>query len=687
MKGSNRLSNRLSYAIAVIIILLAVGLRLWDVSTLPLGLHAEEVTNLRLMDSIRRTGNLSVYYDTGTEVLPQGREGLYPVTQAIATLFTGTGSIGYRMVGIWASILTLPLIYTLGVRLYGRVAGLLAMSIMGYNMWAVLLGHQIVVEAALLPVVTATLLALARALPVYRNVSDDNTNTTAFAALGILLGISLYVHPAGLALLLGTVLAILYTLIVSRPLSQRRISFIGFAILLAIIISVPYLLSTLRLPELAAPTRFFGIYSDGLSAILNGLGGLFIQGDLQPVTNIPGRPMFNPLIGLIALIGLVMSLRNWRAPRFGIVIIMTLILIPPATLTETSPDFYRLTLLMPSVALLFGFGGAKLIERLETTTRSLAIAGFIAFFGYLIIISGHDLYTVWPERADVRGIYYSDVAEIASYIDRTAFTTPTLLCDPNWDIPSSQQLNITRAQLIHLMMNTHADLRIADCRRALVFSNGGEREQLVFSQRNILPEMHPFLRFWLENSTVVSAPDLPDETVYIFDRPQLLANQLGLYTTIAPATFPTRIDDQPNEPIQPPIRFGGNITWMGYERTDVLRTYQPGETVPVINFWRVEGLVPVDLTLFTHILTDPVTIAANRDVIHVDPRTLEARDVFVQVTDVTLPPTILTGRYDISVGAYQSTSDSRLPAFYDGRVRDERIILYNIGVSATGQDD
>lgn len=674
------MSNRLSYTIAGIILLLAAGLRLWDVSTLPLGLHSDEVTNLRLMETIRRNGNISVFYNISGDT-PIGQEGFYPTAQAIATLFFTSGSLGYRMLGIFASIITLPLIYTLGVRLYGRTAGLLAMALMGFNMWAVLLGHQVVMESILMPLVVATMLALARALPVYRETDDERTNTTTFAALGILLGMSFYIHPASLVLVLGSMLTIAYSLLFVRPFSGRRLSYTGFAILLTLIISVPYLLSSVRLPELAASGRFFDDVGGVIEPTLRSLAGMFFTGDHNPITNIPGRPLFNPLTLILVAAGLLISLRRIRQPRFALMLIMTVSLMPYAFLRQGAPDFFGLTILMPSVALLFGFGGAWIFERLQRPYTFAAIAAFVALFAYLGISSGVDLYSNWRAREDVRRVYRSDIGEIAHYIDATSAQIPTVFCDNTWQSPVPRTGPLTRAQIIRMMLNTTEELRTADCRNALIFANAGQRHQIVLSQADIVDDMHPFLKFWLDNMTPVASDNLPENSVYIYDNPELLANQLGIYTTTAPATFPLRNGEAVRSAVPPPIRFGGNITWMGYERTDVQRTYQPGDTVPVINFWRVEGIVPADLLFFTHILQDPVSVAANRDVIYVDPRTLSNRDVFVQVTEIPLPLTFLPGNYDISIGAYQQTSETRLPIFDEDQVRDERLILYNITVA------
>ena len=93
----------MSYALAVLILLLATGLRLWDLTTVPIGLHTEEVLTLRLSDSIR-AGDIRVFYPVGNG---DAREILYYTALAFTRLGTGTGSVGYRIISVLANIVML----------------------------------------------------------------------------------------------------------------------------------------------------------------------------------------------------------------------------------------------------------------------------------------------------------------------------------------------------------------------------------------------------------------------------------------------------------------------------------------------------------------------------------------------------------------------------------------------------
>src|SRR5262249_5032945 len=153
----------------------------------------------------------------------------------------------------------------------------------------------------------------------------------------------------------------------------------------------------------------------------------------------------------------------------------------------------------------------------------------------------------------------------------------------------------------------------------------------------------------------------PPDSVIRLSVTDALANRIGSFMTTAPATL------APEAPaggalIFPPVQFGGNVTFLGYEHSWA-DTYAPGDVVPVITYWRIDGPIPTDLRLFPHILADQSFPAAQSDPISVLPAQLLPRDVFAQVTYVMLPRQMPRDTYTISIGAYEDTTKARLPVF------------------------
>ena len=184
-------------------------------------------------------------------------------------------------------------------------------------------------------------------------------------------------------------------------------------------------------------------------------------------------------------------------------------------------------------------------------------------------------------------------------------------------------------------------------------ARGSESSSLT-KRRGI--DVHPYLREWLLHGQPVTG-NLPRDVIIEIESSQLLADRAGAFTTTAPLSYAPEVAGP--EPTAPPIRFGGNLTLLGYE-PDAKREFLPGESVDVITYWRVEGDFLPDIILKNHILADPVTPIGIRDIISVNPLMLRERDVFIQVTPLKLRETTLPGKYIVSVGAYRQSDQDTL---------------------------
>ncbi len=667
------MSNRTSYLLAVLLLVVTAFLRLWQLTTLPIGFSDPELVQIDLMQDRVLQGEIRVFYETESG----GQEGLYQQALALASLAFGTGTVGLRLLSVFASLLTVALMYSLGVRLFGRWAGVAAAAFVSTSLLASLLGRVALVESLLPLLITAVLLALARAMPVYQRVRAETTNTIDFAALGTLLGVGLYLHPIGILLVLVAMLFIVHILALRSRISLRRISYIGFALLMLIIISIPYLISTARLPQLAAGRRILGGYDSILTAAWNSLGGVVFVGDQSVLLNVTARPMTDLFSGFALLIGFALCIRYWRHPRYFLPLLTGLLLAPAALLKAEAPNFIGLALLLPVLALFMGLGVSVLLQSLPRRARALGVVGVAALLLFNIGWVSRDLFFIWPEQEAVYEVYNGRLGQIAHRIDETAHTLPTVLCYPTWHTPHTPGNERTTVDRIRQHMNRDTQgIRYVDCRSGLVFAQGGAPQQVIVPTLAMYDSIPPDIADWLAQGTPLET--MPERAVILLDAREPLADALGVYTTTAPASYETSVSLPESELVPPPIRFGGNLTWLGYD-SDPQPQYAPGEFVPVTTYWRVEGVVPPDVTIFTHILSDPVTLVANRDTIAVDPSRLRERDIFIQRTAVQLPQTLFEEQHEISIGLYQDTDDERLPVFDEtGTMRGTRIFLYPI---------
>ncbi len=698
------MSNRVGFALAVMLLMIGAGLRMWQFSTLPAGLHAGEIVDVQVTETIRQ-GDIEVFYNLGGE----GREGLYHALQTIITSVMGNGTLGFDLLGLWAGMLALALVYALAARLFGPMAAVAALGLLALNMWMIVLSRQVGRETLLPALVAAVLLMLARTMGAYRDLHPLIPLNTAFAALGLLLGIGFYLHPVHFFIILFSVVFILYRLtyrprskgqtsgykllphlpvrliVSSERMTRQTYSYLLFSVLLTAIVAMPYVISSIRLPQLSGAARVFEAYNvlqkDPFTSSINTLNGILFSGDPNPAHNLPDRPLIDLFSGLCVLFGVLIAVRGWRSPRYALPLIAGVILLPSALLASDSPNFLTVAALMPLLALFFGLGFNGLMQQLTRGRSWLTGLALIALFGFNLYWTGRDVFEHWPNLPETQVAYNSRSGQLADYLDRTADHIPTVICtaprSEAGDGNGTQTFN--SSDLLLLMMNRKdISLRFADCGTGMIFVNGGMKQQIIMPEPDTLTSMQPALRNWMNRGTVLTDTDLPRDSVVVLRANDALADVVGKFTTTAPAAY------APESPggtsvAAPPVRFGGNIAFLGYEKLDET-SYTPGSVVRVVTYWRVDGKVPSDLRLFTHILSDPAAIVAQNDTISVNVSQLQNRDVFIQITFVPLPYSIPAGIYDVSIGAFRDGDKGRLAVMDGDQERGTRLFIGQINV-------
>lgn len=668
-------NSRLSFALAILILLAGAGMRLISLTDVPLGLNADEVIDLRLAETVRQ-GSVRVFFDLGRE----GREVLYPAILAAVTAIFGAGTVVYMLTSFAIGMVTQALTFALARRLYGDLAGLAALGFTALTWWPVFLSRTLGRESLLPLLVVVVLLTLALGLPVYGRHRSSTSQTVAFAGLGTAMAVGIYLHPAGLVLMLMALMFIVYYMAYGRPrLTDSLRRTIGFTVLLTLIFIVPYLLSAGNNPELSGAVRLFsGLRTDStplLERAVTALIGLGLSGDVNPVYNLPGRPYVDPVSALLILAGVAVALRySRRRLRYTLLAFAMVILGPLALLAPNGPSWPAAVVVAPITALSFGLG-VSAFARLARSQKAAAALLFVllAYNGYS---TAYDMFVRWPVLQDVRQAYASRVGALAQHIDRTASDIPTLVCssDVTRRQPSAQ---ISNTRLLTLMLNNRsALLRYLDCSTSMVFPRGGETAQVIIPNAQMYSVTSPAVLQWLDLG------ESDPRGVVTMNVVQPLADRTGLFTTTAPASLDPG-SAPGSDPILPPIRLENNLTFLGYET--LIDRIQPGGILPVVTYWRVDGVLPADMVLFSH-LYDDIGAApfANQDSISIVPAQMAERDVFVQVHFINIPGTLPERTYTIAVGAYRTQSSERLHILPEpgGIPIGSRLILYDVEVTA-----
>ncbi|MCL4252550.1 MAG: glycosyltransferase family 39 protein [Anaerolineae bacterium] len=679
------MSSRVSFLIAVIIMLGATLLRTNDLTTFPAGYTDEEINSIRIIEAARE-GNIEVFYNIGNE----GHEGVYYITQALVTTLTGKGTLGYRILSVWMSLICLATTYALGRRIFGEIAGLSAMAILAVMFTPLVFARQIS-PLMVLPTVSSTvLLLLSMNMPTYRRRWQRGDNTIIAAALGFFLGIGIYIHPAGLFILLTSLIFIMYMLRSRRSMSRRRLSYIGFSLLILIIMSVPYIISTIRRPQLGGLDRLGGAETgDIFQNLINSIGGLVGMGDANAWVNIPMRPLLDPISAVFVFIGIGVAIWGRRQPRYALLLIATAILSPIYLFSSNAPNFDNVTTLLPLIATYFGLGVYMTIHYMpEKWHQQVAGIGIMVLMLWNGATTYNDFFSQWAKTPEIQQAYSTRLGQLATYVDRGG-DKPMVICGFQvGQSPSAPTLSDSQILNLYLHRTDRTALRYVDCTRAFVMINGGEYQEVIIPDTTIFDTADEEIKSWLFQLRPIDAPNLPLDGVFAFEAEdkKLLEDKLGLLVgEPGPRVIFAPSGDMPrSNPVTTPISFGGNLTLLTYILDpNANGIYRPSQTVRVITYWRTQGTVPPDLRLFTHVLIDPgARPPANTDILNLQARFLQERDVFVQATNVILPNNFPVGEYILSIGGYQDTSGIRLDVLDNGIPRTTSLFLDTITVIA-----
>jgi 4-amino-4-deoxy-L-arabinose transferase-like glycosyltransferase len=128
------------------------------------------------------------------------------------------------------------------------------------------------------------------------------------------------------------------------------------------------------------------------------------------------------------------------------------------------------------------------------------------------------------------------------------------------------------------------------------------------------------------------------------------------------------------------INFGDQIDLIGY--TLDRRSALPDDTVHLTLEWRARSRMPIDYTVFTHVLQPPETIWAQQDKPLRPPTTSwPVGQVVSDTYELKIKSDAPPGVYGIEVGAYEPQNFDRLRVFTDdGRITENYVVLTSLRV-------
>lgn len=697
------MSRRLELWLVVGFLLFGVAIRLANLQTIPGGFSENEIAHLRITESIR-AGNILVFSPSHRA---GGIESFFALLETASVIVFGEGLFGYRILPFGIGILTLALTYKVAQRFFGSLVGLLALGGMSINIWSVILartiGHVNIVPMLLL----LTLFMLSKAYHIKQEISPLPVKTNTFTFFAVTLAATLYSHYTGIFVVLGVVGFLIY-------LERRKLSVLrqvwwnsSYALILTLILALPYIISLLRNPQNSG-LQF--LWAEQVNSLGTGLESLWLTlraflplpfiadlGDTNPANNIPGLPPLSPLESVLLIAGIAISIQRWKSPNFALILILLGCGLLPDIWLEGGPNYPALILVHPLLFILVGIGiketlriiqeSRDLPERLkwlhgfqwrQMKLQPLAVISVIFIgFGFAQNLTRLDTYFFdeWTTRRDTRFAYAYELGQFALYLDQTRDETPVLLCtDDLTDSPIDDlKKPLSSPQLITLMMyhDKSVSWRVADCQIDFVLTDGGNPMRLLFLDHqdpNLLPLP---IREWLSSPTVAKVlpdVDLPADSLWYLDARQTLADRGGELEARAAipeiaAYYPWN-SEAGSVAAPHAVRFGGNMTFLGYYRYPEGNHFQPGEVITLVSYWRIEGPISENTGVFLRLHDTPqVSPYAEVNIFKVRATQLQARDVVVQVVQLTLPENLRPQPYILTLGVYDNNPTNQLPVY------------------------
>ena len=361
-----------AFGIAGILIVAAI-LRLWNIGSTPQAMHYDEALNgLVALDIL--AGESPPLLEQ-----PGEREPLIFYLQTFSIGIFGRTPGALRLPTALASIGLVLGTILVARELFGRRVGLLTGLLSTITFWPIYLGRL-----GTRPVLFPFLLSLAvfAALRAWRL-----NNRKWWIAAGLLFGSTHYTYTPNVFVLPAIGLTLFAIIIVDRSALRLRLSGTVTMILVAAIIAAPILLHRTTLQDQnSARTTDVAVFYRGqniqdftrtvVSQTVLLARMFFLKGDLNIRHNIPGRPIFDPLIAIPFIVGFFIALRTKLRQRALLGFLWLCFFLLPSFLSKDAPHFFRVS---GSLAFLFFWSAIGLIALYKVLGRRLG-----AYFALLI---------------------------------------------------------------------------------------------------------------------------------------------------------------------------------------------------------------------------------------------------------------------------------------------------------------
>jgi hypothetical protein len=649
------------YGWPLLILLLAAVLRFHDLTTVPPGLTHDEADHGLTAWQIAAEGLRGIYFTIG-----YGREPLYDYMVASMMSFLGPSILAGRLVSAFASLILIAAMMAWVNQAFNRSTALMTGAGLALGFWPVMSGRQ-ALRSVLLPMLFV--LAILLFWLAIKNVLGSGAQKATpfwwsfyqllpFMGAGIFLGLAFYSYIPARALWIIFPALLLYWFFKKREYVSMLWWRIGLMLLLMLILAAPLLIylqtnpgAEARIAQLAHPlyTAKEGNWGPLIGQARDSLRIFFIEGDPAWRYNVAGRPLLNPIFGILFTLGLLQALRwsiinkesarnlrgsasflslSWLVVGFAPVLITG----PELSMTQAIA-IQPLLFLMPAVALTSG-GTWIASLRDGTMLHYLYNGGVFLLFAALAFTTWRDYFQTWANHPQVRVQYETTLATAIDYLNdnvrgEVAVSTIT---PGRYHSPALAQM---------MLKNENVITRWFDGRGGLLLPRANSATMVVPG----FTPLPPALDQYIDTAELVEILPLRESDldrpvkIYQLDRQAMLNDWLDQLTPVDAG-------------------FGDSVKLVGFD----LQPKEAGadQQVNVVTMWQAQKPLE-EAVIFTHLVGPSGPPLAQSDQLNVPSYSWAPGDKFLQLHQFTLPDDIDPGEYQIAIGVYTLPEGRRLP--------------------------
>ncbi len=660
------------WILLTLLLLLAFGVRVWQLSHVPPGLTHDEASNGHDSAAILH-GVHRIYFPVG-----YGHEPLYNYSVALTTLLLGQRIFTLRLTTVFWGMAQCVLTMALARRWWGRAGAVAVCAIYAASFWSLMLARVGLRAPALPTLLVGSVLAYDHAIAGAKGTSRRRTTGrhaprwAAYLISGGLLGASFYTYMAsrGMPLLYATFLIAVALLNRARARAIWR-GTLG-VLLVALLIGAPLFLYLHAHPELEQRIGQLGHALTALRAgdwrplwrnISDSLPLLIWRGDPYWLYNVAGRPGLEPPLAAVFVIGLVVALLRLKDERHLLVLIWLVGGLAPALIAPVEYNLLHAIAAMPAAFLIAARGllclrnGVLALwpRQRRPVSLGLGAAGLIVLL-LTVRSTARAYFVTWAGNRNVRVAYHHHVVALSRYLDERMDSRPaviTTLYPGKHHDPYTVEVVMKREDLTLRWVDGRGGLAVPASEARLFVESQTQPPDVLWE--TVGPDVAPLVELAFRDD------DIPSEIQgYVWDAPatwKRLAN--GAQTELWVQTG----DPPPgaaHAATNAPITYGDAATLVGYRWLPESPSAPP-ITQHLLTLWQVSDGIEEELVIFAHLLDGQGVFITQDDRLDTPTWQWRAGDRFLQLHELTLPSETAPGRYYVALGLYTRDDVNRLP--------------------------